>query len=262
MQQGSILGPTLFLLYINDAECCISPDTRLAVHSDDTTVYSMIQAITDINTSTESLQQSVQALEEWGERWRITFEPTKSQCMRVSTQRAQWPIPHQTIDGNILQNSDSIKLLGVTFDTHLSYRNHLRAVALRANQRIGFFRKASHVLNRQGSMATYKGFIRPLQEFAPLVWIGTAQSHLQALDCIQRKAMKFIGVQTLLPTLATRRLVSALTYLYKLQCISGPAQFTAQFTSMVPPPALPTPHQRTRAQHEIATSINFPVRYR
>ena len=45
----------------------------------------------------------------------------------------------------------------------------------------------------------------------PLVWIGAAQSHLQALDRIQRKAMKFIGDQTLLPTLATRRLVSELT---------------------------------------------------
>ena len=114
-------------------------------------------------------------------------------------QQAQWPIPDQTIDGTILQNSDSIKLLVVTFDTHLSYRNHLRVVALRANQRIGFFLKASRVLNRQGCMATYKGFIRPLQEFAPLVWIGAAQSHFQALDRIQRKAMKFIGDQTLLP---------------------------------------------------------------
>ena len=137
--QGSILGPTLLLLYINDAECCISPDTRLAVYADDTTLYSLIQAITDINTSTESLQQSVQALEEWEKRWRITFEPTTSQCMSVSTQRAQWPIPDLTFDGTILQHSDSIKLLGVTSDTHLSYRNHLRAVALRANQRIGFF---------------------------------------------------------------------------------------------------------------------------
>ena len=87
--------------------------------------------------------------------------------MSISTQRAQWPIPDLTFDGTILQHSDSIKLLGVTFDTHLSYRNHLRAVALRANQRIGFFRKASRVLNRQGRIATYKGFIRPLLEYAP-----------------------------------------------------------------------------------------------
>ena len=93
----------------------------------------------------------------------------------------------------------------------------------------------------------------------PLVWIGAAQSHLQALHSIQRKAMKIIGYQTRLLILATRRLVSALTYFYKLQCISGPAQLT----SMVPPPALRTPHQQTRAQqgdlHQDQLSCTLPV---
>ena len=107
--QGSILGPTQILLYINDAKCCISPDTRLAVYADDTTLYAMIQAITDINMSAESLQQSIQALAEWGKRWWITFEPTKSQCMSISTQRAQLPISDLTFDCTILQHSDSIK---------------------------------------------------------------------------------------------------------------------------------------------------------
>ena len=92
----------------------------------------------------------------------------------------------------------------------------------------------------------------------PLVWIGAAKSHLQALHRLQRKAMKLICDQTRLPTLTTRRLVSALSYFYKLQCISGPAQLTI----MVDPPALPTPHQRTVPNKEIATSINFPVHYR
>ena len=71
--------------------------------------------------------------------------------------------------------------------------------------------------------------------------------------------MKIIGDQALLPTLATCHLVSALTYLYKLQCISGPAQLT----SMVPPPALPAPHQRTRTQqrdrHQYQLSCPLPV---
>ena len=71
--------------------------------------------------------------------------------------------------------------------------------------------------------------------------------------------MKIIGDQTLLPTLATRRPVSALTYLYKLQCISGPAQLT----SIVSPRALTAPHQRTRAQqgdrHQYQLSCPLPV---
>ena len=87
---------------------------------------------------------------------------------------------------------------------------------------LAFFRKASRVLNRQGRMATYKGFIRPLLEYTPIISIGAAQSHLQALDRIQRKAMRIIGDQTLLPTLGTCCLVSAFTYLYKLHCISAP----------------------------------------
>ena len=87
----------------------------------------------------------------------------------------------------------------------------------------------------------------------PLVWIGAAQSHLQALDLIQRKAMKIIGYQTRLLTLATCRLVSSLTYFYKPKCISGPAQLK----SMVPPPALPTPHQQTVPNKEIAHVSTF-----
>ena len=89
-----------------------------------------------------------------------------------------------------------------------------------------------------------KGLHSASPRVRPLVWIGAAQSHLQALDCIQHKAVKTIGDQTLLPTLATHRLVSALTYFYKLQCISDPAQLT----SIVPPPTFLTPHQLTRAE--------------
>ena len=71
--------------------------------------------------------------------------------------------------------------------------------------------------------------------------------------------MKIIGYQIQLLVLATRRLISALTYFYKLKCISGPAQLT----SMVPPPALPTPHQQSRAQqgdrHQDQLSCSLPV---
>lgn len=245
--QGSILGPTLFLIYTNDAEKCLSPGTDLAVYADDTTMYSLVRTSADAPLHTNSLQASVDALCGWGARWHIKFEPTKSQAMCVTKQRAPWPTPSLIFDGTAVAEDNSVKLLGVTFDRLLSFRDHLRSVTLRANQRIGLLRKAARVLDYEGRLATYKGFVRPLMEYAPLVWMGAASSHLLKLDKVQRRALHIIGPQTLLPSLSVRRTVSAMTYLYKLQCIDGPPQLLA----LIPPLRDHSDIPRTRADHRV-----------
>ena len=89
--------------------------------------------------------------------------------------------PPVTFGGEALQETDTLKLLGVMLDPTLSYRAHTRSVALRASQRLGFLRKAAPILDDHGRVTVYKGFVRPLLEYAPLAW----STNMAQLDNVQ-----------------------------------------------------------------------------
>ena len=156
--------------------------------------------------------------------------------------------------------SGKVQLLGVTFDKHLNYGQNLRATALRATQRIGFLRKASRVLGLHGRAVAYKGFVRPMMEYCPLVWSGFAACHFSSLEKAQIRALSLIGPGTIVDSLALRRTVSGLCFLYKLYC--GPRLPSLQ--SLLPPPAERAANPRTRRQlheaHPFQLQMNLPAR--
>ena len=78
--QGSLLGPTLFLLYMNDADDHLPQGVDLAAYADDTTLFQCLSAMDTIDHSSTVLQNALDALVNWGTSWRIAFEPAKSQA--------------------------------------------------------------------------------------------------------------------------------------------------------------------------------------
>ena len=223
--QGSILGPTLFLLYVNDAADVLLDGVSPATYADDTTLYSTMSSMETATATCQTFQTGVNKLAQWGGgggggTWRIQFEPSKSQAMTISRHRVDWPIPPVAFNGLNVADVDTLKLLGVTFDRHLHYGQHLRTTALRAARQIGFLRKAFKVLDHKGRTAAYKGFVRPMLEYYPLVWSGAADGHLRRLDKVQKRALSLLGQGTIVDSLVLRRTVSGLCSLYKL--LSGP----------------------------------------
>ena len=218
--QGSLLGPTLFLLYTNDADDHLPPGVDLAAYADDTT-----------------LQNALDALVNWGTSWRIAFEPAKSKAMTIENHRPAWDLPAVQFAGVPLNGESNLKLLGVTLDSQLSHRNHLRTIAIRARQRLGLLRKASPLLDSRSRATVYRGFVRPVMEYCPLVWMGAADCHLQRLDQTQRSALHLIGPGAMLQSLSIRRMVAACTYIYKLLC-SNP---TSPLRQLLPPSQAPRP---------------------
>ena len=187
--QGSILSPTLFLVNVNDAADVLPDSVYPATYADDTTLYSTLSSVEACATECQKFQMSVNNLAHWGATWKIQFEPSKSQAMVISRHKNDWAIPPVSFNGHVVDEVDTMRLLGVTFDRHLSYSPHLRSTAVRAAQRIGFLRKAFTLLDHHGRTVAYKGFIRPVLEYCPLVWSGAAACHLERLDKVQKRAV-------------------------------------------------------------------------
>ena len=177
--QGSILGPTLYLLYTNDAEDHLPADIELAAYADDTTLYQSVHTIGDAPESSGTLQSAaVNALAAWGESWKISFEPSKPQTLQISSShREPWPTPALTFNGTINSDKSSLQLLSVSFDSALSYRCHICSIAVRANQRLGLLKKAPPFLDCHSRDTVYKAFVRPIMEYCPLAWMGAAHTH-------------------------------------------------------------------------------------
>ena len=176
----------------------------------------------------------------------MTVEPSKSQQL-LCTRSLDPATPGILFGGVDIAQASTLKLSGILFDSKLSLRQHISSMTVRASQRLGLLRRAARILDTNGRLSVYQGFIRPMLEYAPLVWMSAAPIHLARLDRIQRKAMAIIGPDVLLQSLAARRTLSGLCYMYKLQCIESPQQLT----NIVPPAAPTVVRPRTRHTHAV-----------
>ena len=200
-----------------------------------------------MSTSCNTLQTGLDPPAEWGTIWRIQFEPSKSQAMMTITRHHhQWPIPATSFGhgGLNVDETATIKLPGVVFDKSMSFRNHLRSVAMRAAQRLGFLRNACRVLD---ILRPAYGVQRVRQtphgvQPAPLAWGGAAPHHLSQVDKIQRRALCLIGPGVVVYSLALRRTISGIRLIYKLMC--GPRVPCLQ--TLLPPRPTHDPLPRIR----------------
>ena len=226
-----------------------------ATYADDTTLFSLVANAVDAAEDCNALQAGTDALSTWGTTWRIQFEPTKSQAMTISRHRQLLPIAPLRFGGVAVEEVTTLRLLGVTFDNTMNFGQHLRSVTLRATQRIGFLRKASPVLDPPGRLTAYKGFVRPLMEYCPLVWNGAAPSHLARLDRVQKRALSLIGPGAVVDSLALRRTISGLCVLFKLMCGAR----LPCMAELLPPPA-DYANPRTRRQLQAAHGHCFQLK--
>ena len=88
-----------------------------------------------------------------------------------------------TIDGTVLKESDDLVILGVTFDSKMTFEKHLRSVSRAASQRLGILRKCWRVFHDRALLGRcFQCFVMPVLEFCSAVWCSAADTHLKLLD--------------------------------------------------------------------------------
>ena len=138
--QGSVLVPLLFLLYTSELFSIL--ENKLIGYADVSTLMAVVPSPDDRITVAESLIRDHGRVSEWCDLWGIKLNSSKIKTLIVSRSRTMHPqSPPLTIGRTVLKESDDLVILGVTFNSKMTFEKHLRSVSRAASQRFGILRK-------------------------------------------------------------------------------------------------------------------------
>jgi len=183
--QGTVLGPLLFLIFINDMPTKVSSTPRL--FADDCLLYRQIRSDQDQRL----LQQDLDSLQKWEEDWLMQFNPDKCEVLRVTNKRAPLVCDY-TIHGQKLQSTDAAKYLGLNIQSNLKWNTHIDSVCKRANSTIAFLQRNIKRCPTNIKAQCYIQLVRPAAEYASSVWSPPTKAGINKIEAIQRRAARFV----------------------------------------------------------------------
>ena len=144
--QGSVLGLLLFILFTSERFSIV--ENKLIGYADDSTLMAVVPSPGVRAEVAESLICDLGRVSEWCDLWEMKLNASKMKTMIVSRSRTMYPqSPPLTIGGTVLKESDDLVILGVTFDSKMTFEKHLRSVSRAVSQRLGILRKSWRVFH-------------------------------------------------------------------------------------------------------------------
>ena len=184
--QGTVLGPVLFSLYINDITTDIDSEMRL--FADDCVCYREIKGIED----TVKLQEDIDRLGCWARKWGMRFQPVKCNIMQITRKRIKKINASYNLEGTVLDSIENIKYLGVTITNDLKWNTHVSNICTKANMTHGFLRRTSSACPQDVKESTYKGLVGPVLEYGCSVWDPSSILLQEELEKVQKRAARFV----------------------------------------------------------------------
>ena len=214
--QGSILGPTLFLQYINDL-----PDDvicNIAIYADDTTLYSKCDQASDLWQQLElasELESDLRDTVDWGRKWLVDFNAGKTQLVSFDRSKNAATIDVK-MDGSVLEEKTSFKMLRLTFSSKLDWGSYVASIAKTASKKIGALIRSMKFLSPEVALYLYKSTIRPCMEYCCHVWAGAPSCYLELLDKLQKQICRTVGPSLAASLDVTRMSMSTVSFLAHL----------------------------------------------
>ena len=247
--QGSILGPTLFIIYINDIVHELGSNIRL--FADDTSLYIIVD--NPVNAALH-LNADLQKIYNWALLWLVDFHPNKTVSLIESRKRNKPGHPPLFMGNTQIKEVKKHKHLGLIFNSDGQWTQHISFISEKAWKRIGSLRRNKFILDKLSLLKLYVTYIRSLLEYANVVWAHCSMENKRILESIQSEASRIItgatklcSIQKLyddtgLQTLQARRSNAKLSHLYKI--ING---LTPQYL-------------RTLIPQRVQTTSRYPLR--
>ena len=185
--QGTVLGPLLFLISINDINSNLSKNTFIRLFADDCLLYRIIETPSD----SHQLQKDLETLQLWERENKMEFHPDKCQLIRFTNKIKFIPFKYK-IHNTILEEVRSAKYLGVTLSKNLSWNDHCLSISKKANSTLAFIQRNLHNCPSNVKETCYKSLVRPILENASSVWDPHQKTDIEMLEKIQKRAARFV----------------------------------------------------------------------
>ena len=176
---GSVLGPLLFLININDISENLQGSARLFADN------------TSLSYSSRNLQNlqliiydDLKHLHEWARRLLITFNPSKTEVLLISNTFIDFDM-QLVMDDSVLKIVDMHKHLGVTLSFNNKWNKHVELIIKSGSKQVSYLLKAKYQFSKEILSKLYCTYIRPMLEYASEVWDGCTQTNAYCLEQVQ-----------------------------------------------------------------------------
>ena len=185
--QGSILGPLMFLIYINDLPDVLQHCSPL-LFADDTKIYCKINSITDCML----IQEDINLLYSWCCKWKLDFNVNKCKVLSVTKSRSP-TVFNYNINGKPIERVDSFKDLGIIIQSDLSWNSHINTIISKANRMSGLIKRTvGYQAPVNVKHQLYVSLVRSNLEYGTQVWNGLTKTNRVKLERVQRATTRYI----------------------------------------------------------------------
>ena len=190
--QGSILGPLLFLLFINDLPL-YTGNVFTDLYADDTTLYDVQDSMEQIE---DNLQTALNSLQIWCRQNGMILNSSKTKVMLVTSNQKRQRLPSDNLD--LKFNNESLnmisndKILGVFVDNNLSWSDHIKYLTKKISSSTWLLSKIKRFLSIDHRIQFYKSYIQPHIDFCNIVWGSSSESNKLKIYKLQKRACKII----------------------------------------------------------------------
>ena len=226
--QGTVMGPLLFLIFINDIANNV--DSKIRLFADDCLLYKKIATTEDCNL----LQKDLDTLVEWSKTWGMAFNVKKCNVLSITNKTKNRVVNEYQMENQPIKTIDSTPYLGVIINKKLQWSEHIDKITSAANRMLGFLTRTMRRCPQSLKEQAYTTTVRPKLEYCSSIWDPHEKKYIKKCEMVQHRAARFVkniphrhtGPQPSVTamvselgweTLQNRRLNSRLTLLYKVK---------------------------------------------
>ena len=189
--QGSVLGPLLFLIYINDLAENMSCQMRL--FADDSSLFTRVDGVEQTH---QKLVNDLKTVSTWAHQWKMVFNPDiTKQAIEVifSVKKKKTVHPDLALNGVPIARYDHTKHLGIHLDSCLNFSKHIKEAVLKALKGVSVLKYLSKYVARNVLDLSYKLYVRPHLDYGDIIYHNQREDLMKLIEQVQYKAALIVS---------------------------------------------------------------------